>query len=97
MHVFGLLCITYVYAKPECMPMKHAKCVGKTCILVSAVPRCTWAVCANHGAHGSRLTFCVYMHALSMHFYVIDLLCTRRLFCKYFQKRVESCSYLTHV
>ena len=25
MHVFGLLCITRVYAKPERMPMKHAK------------------------------------------------------------------------
>ena len=31
MHVFGLLCITRVYGKSECMPMKHAKCVTRAC------------------------------------------------------------------
>ena len=45
----------------------------------------------------ARLTSRVYMHLLNMHFYVINLLYTRWLFCEYFQKCVESCSCLTHV
>ena len=57
---------------------------------------CGKNMCA-HDAHDSRLTFCVYTCALNMHFYVIDVLCIRRLRCKYFQKRVESCSCLMHV
>ena len=115
MHIFGLLCITRVYAKPECTPMKYAKCVGKTRVLVqtkmhecsSYKPKCTGAVCANqkcthafcanHDAHSRRLTSHVYTHALNVHFYVIDLLCTCRLCFEYFQKRVELCSCLVCV
>ena len=123
MHLFGLLRITCVYTKPECMPMKHTKCVAnetcKMCVakhVCSYKPKCTSAVHAtsevhanqrcmrtvhtNHDAHGSRLTSCVYLRglnlcALNMHFYVIDLSCTCRLCCKYFQKLVESCNCLT--
>ena len=69
--------LVYVYAKPECTPpMKHAKCVGKTCVLVqtkctSAVHAnqgCTYAVHANHDTHASRLTSRVYTRGLNMHF-----------------------------
>ena len=42
------------------------------------------AVHENHDAQGSRLTSRVYMHALNVYFYIIDLSCTHRLFCMYF-------------
>ena len=55
MHVFVLLCITRVYAKPEWTPKKHAKCVGKICVLMKTKMhecnlcklKCTSAVCEN--------------------------------------------------
>ena len=89
MQVFGLLCITHVYSKPECIPMKDTKCLH---VLMQ-----TSAVRANHDAHGSILMSCVYMHALNIHFYIIGLSCTRRLCCEYFKNRVDLCSYLTRV
>ena len=56
--------------------MKHAKCVGKTRVLVQTKmhmcslckPKCISEVHANHDAHGSRLTSRVYTHALNMNF-----------------------------
>ena len=65
--------------------MKYMKCVGKHACLckpkctseVHANQRCTHAVCANHDAHGSRLTSRVYTHAPNTHFHVIELSCTR--------------------
>ena len=89
----------------SCKPKCTSAVRGKTCVLVqtkstSAVrgnQRYTRAVRANHDAHGSRLTSRVYTRALDVHFHVIDLSCTRRLCCEYFQKRVESCSCLTRV
>ena len=100
MHVFGLLLIPRVYAKPECTPMKHMKCVGKhTC---SCKPKCMSEVCktrgvrANHDAHGSRVMSRVYICARNVHFYIIDLSCTYGLCCEYFQKHVELCSCLMH-
>ena len=77
---------------------KHAcSCKPKCTSAVRGNQRYTRAVCANHDAHGSRLTSRVYTRALDMHFHVIDLSCTRRLCCEYFQKRVELCSCLTRV
>ena len=77
--------------------MKHAhvwekhtcSCEPKYTSAVHANQRCTRAVCANRDAHGSKLTSRVYMHALNMHFYVTDLLCTHRLFCMYFLSHVD--------
>ena len=49
MQVFGLLCVTRIYAKPKCMVMKYAKCVwGKHACLCK--PKCMSAVCANQNA-----------------------------------------------
>ena len=77
---------------------KHAcSCKPKCTSAVCGNQRYTRAVRANHDAHGSRLTSRVYTRALDVHFHVIDLSCTRRLCCEYFQKRVESCSCLTRV
>ena len=75
----------------------HEMCgKGKTCMLIQA--KCMGEVRVNHDAHGSRLSFRVYTHALNVRtFYVIDLSCTCRLCCKYFQKHVELCSCLTRV
>ena len=85
--------------------MKHTKCVGKTRILVQTkmhkcslcTPKCTSKVRVNHDAHCSTLLFRVYTCAVNVHFYVIDLSCTCKLRCEYFQKRVELCSCLTCV
>ena len=46
--------------------------------IVRANQRCTRIVRANHAAHGSTLTSRVYMQALNVHFYIIDLsyICT---------------------
>ena len=77
---------------------KHAcSCKPKCTSAVRGNQRYTRAVRANHDAHGSRLTSRVYTRALDVHFHVIDLSCTRRLCCEYFQKRVELCSCLTRV
>ena len=97
MHVFGLLCITYVYAKPNktrkmCGKNMHARANQNAQVQMQNVPialranqRCTCTVCANHNAHGSRLTSRLYTRALNVYFYVINLSCTRRLFYVYFQ------------
>ena len=89
--------------------MKHVKCVGKAHVLVqtkmhkcsSCKPKmhvhCMCTVRANHDPYGSRLMSRVYLRALNMHFHIIDLSYTCRLFCEYFQKRVELCSCLMPV
>ena len=61
--------------KPEWMIVVHAK------------QRYTRAVRVNHDAHDSKLTSCVYI--LSVIFYVIDMLCTRKPCHEHFQKFIE--------
>ena len=75
----------------------HVLVQTKSMSEVHANQRCMHTVRANHDAHGSRLTSHAYMHILNVRFYIIDLLCTRRLCCEYFQKCAESCSCLTCV
>ena len=84
------ICQARVHANETRMLMRTkmhecSSCKSKCTSAVHANQRFTSAVSANHDVHGSRLTSCVYTHALNGHFYVINLLCTRRLFCKYFQ------------
>ena len=82
MHIFGLLCITHVYAKPECMPMKHTKCVGKTCVLMqnkmhecsSCKPKCTSEVLANQRCkHAVRANHDAHGSRLTSHVYTCAL------------------------
>ena len=47
-HVFGLLRVTRVYAKPKSTPMKHVKCVEK--YACSCKPKCTSTFRANQNA-----------------------------------------------
>ena len=68
--------------------------------LLSPIPRVCICVCLrmsvfvcimhSHDAHGNRLMSHVCTHVLDIHFHVIDLSCTHRLYnYKYFQKHVE--------
>ena len=67
-HVEKHMCL----CKPECMSIVHAK------------QRYMHTVHVNHDAHGSRLMCNVYTHALNVHFYVLNLLCTWKSCCKHF-------------
>ena len=72
---------------------KFSSCKPKYTSAVRANQRCTRAVRANYDTHGSRLMSHVYTRALN----TIDCSCIRKLFCEYFQKRVELCNCLTCV
>ena len=85
----GKTCALVQTKMHECSLCKP-KCTSEVCVN----QRCARTVCANHDAHGSRLMSRVYMCALNMYFHVIDLSCTHRLCCEYFQKLVKSCSCL---
>jgi len=96
---FGLyIRIICVYAKTDCTPIKHlCLCKPKCMSAVCANQKCTRALWQSMMHMAAELTSCVYTCATCIDSYVIDLLCTCRLFSMYFQKRVESCSCYTRV
>ena len=82
MHVFGLLCITCAHAKPERTPMKHAKFVGKTRVLVkikmhqctSCKPKCMSEVRANQRSmHAVRANYDAHSSRLMSRVYTCAL------------------------
>ena len=72
---------TRVYAKPDCMLIKHSSlCKAKCTSAVHVNQKCMRALRAKHDVHGSRITSCVYTREMCIDSYIIDLLCTPRLF-----------------
>ena len=86
--------LTTSYILLVCTPMKHTEKHACSCkpecmsVRSSCKQRYTYTVYVNHDTHGSRLMCCMYMLALNVHFYVINLSCAQKLCHEHFQKNV---------